>query len=256
MGLILLLVILIGLTAKPSFRMKAKEPFYSLLNPVQEKFETADSFLISLNEVVVNLNKWQERMERLERARMSLLAENADLRQVEKENKTLRKALDMELQKDFQLKLVRITGKRLEQEQIILNKGRNDGLEKNMPVVGADRIVIGKTIKVGDNTSRVRLISHPETSFSAHLKNKEMEAEIEGQKGFGIRLNFIPSEVKVEKGQVVVTGALGGVYPAGLLVGEIKQVEQRDVKSFQVAEVDPYFKADGDFLFVITEERE
>lgn len=253
LGLILLLIVLVVITIKPSIRMKTKEPFLLLFNPVQERLKAVDSFLVSLNKVVINLNNWQQEITQLEREKMNLLAENAELRKIREENDDLRKALEMELQKSFQLKLVRLTGKRLGQEQIIVDKGQSDGIEKGMPVVNAERVVVGKITQLGDKISRVRLISHPESVFSAQLKDEKMEAEIKGEGNFGVKLDFIPSGQKIEQGQVVVTSALSGDYPAGLLVGEIKQVRQRDVKPFQVAEVDPYFEVDEDFLFIITD---
>ncbi|MEF8847372.1 MAG: rod shape-determining protein MreC [Candidatus Paceibacterota bacterium] len=251
-GLFFLLVVLIIFTIKPSIRMRVKKPFYASLAPVQRNFEAADHFLLGLGEVVVNLNHWQEVVTQLQKDKLGLLARNAELLQLEEENKNLREALDMELQKDFQMELVQIIGKRLEQEEIIINKGKEDGLEEGMPVINSHKVLAGKLTQVNSNTSRVRFIFHPESSFSANLKDKEMEGEVKGQGDFKIKFDFIPADEKIGKGQVVVTNALGEIYPPGLLIGEIESVKQRDVKPFQVAQVDPYYKVNNDFLFVIT----
>lgn len=251
-GLALLLIILIVVTIKPSIRTGIKKPFYTLLNPIQKRFKKADTFLLSLGQVVANLNHWQKRVVQLEKDKTSLLARNAELQQLEKENGSLREALGMDLQKDFGMKLARVTGKRLEQEELIINKGKSEGIKKGMPVINSQKVLVGRIIRASENASRIRMISHPEVNFSAKLKDKKMEGEIKGQGNFGVKFDFIPADEKIKPDQVVVTDALGGDYPPGLLIGKIESVEQRDVKSFQVAEVDIYYKANNDYLFVIT----
>lgn len=251
-GLALLLIVLIVVTIKPSIRTGVKKPFYTLLNPIQKRIKRANSFLLSLGQVVANLNHWQERVVQLEKDKFSLLSRNNELQQLEKENKSLREALDMDLQKDFKMKLVRVTAKNLKQNEIIINKGDNDGISKGMPVVNSQKMLVGRIIRASESASRIRIISHPEANFSAKLKDKKMEGEIKGQGNFGVKFDFIPVDKKIKQGQVVVTDALGGTYPAGLLVGKIKSVEQRDVKPFQIAELDIYYKANNDYLFVIT----
>ena len=83
------------------------------------------------------------------------------------------------------------------------------------------------------------------------LKEKELEAEVKGQGNFEIQLDFIPVEKEVKKGQVVITGSLGDNYPPELLVGEIKELKQKDVKPFQIAEIEPFFERNSEYLFII-----
>lgn len=252
LGFIIVLIALVGITFKPSIRLKVKKPFYSLFQPIQKRFETADRFLGSLGRVITNLNSLRKRLVELEREKLRLLEENAQLQQVERENESLRKALDMELHQEFKLELVRVIGKRLEQKQIVLGKGSEDGIKKGMPVVTSQKVVVGSVTRAGEDVSRVRLISHPETRFSAQLKDRKIKSEIKGQGTSKLKLDFIPQDQQVKPGQVVVTSALGGEFPPGLLVGEIKQVKQKNVKPYQVADVKPYSEFNN-FLFVITD---
>jgi len=251
LALVIFLVVLIGVTAKSSLRADFKDPLCNLFEPVQQKFKSVDSFLISLKEVVVNLNQWQRRITQLEKEKMRLMAKNVKLQQVEKENETLRKALEMELEQSFGLIFTKVIGKRIEQGHFILNKGSGDGVKKGMPVINSNKNVVGKIIQVGRSNSRVRLISHPDSVFSAQIQEQDVKAEIKGEGGYRVKLDFIPADKKVEKDQIVITSSLGKDYPEGLLVGKIKNVEQKDVKPFQVANVKPYFEKNNDHLFII-----
>lgn len=252
LGFIIVLIVLVGITFKPSVRLKVKKPFYSLFQPIQKRFETANHFLGSLGRVITNLNSLRKRLVELEQKRLRLLGENAQLQQVERENESLRKALDLKLQNEFELELVRVIGKRLDQKQIVLGKGSEDGIKKGMPVITSQKVVVGSVTRVGQDVSRVRLVTHPETRFSAQLKDRKIKSEIKGQGTSELKLDFIPQEQQVKPGQVVVTSALGGDFPPGLLVGKIKQVEQKNVKPYQVADVEPYSEFNN-FLFVITD---
>ena len=51
---------------------------------------------------------------------------------------------------------------------------------------------------------------------------------------------------------MVFTTVLTGIFPKGLLVGEIGEVKKTDLSAFQEAEIDPYFKRNlSEILFVI-----
>ena len=52
----------------------------------------------------------------------------------------------------------------------------------------------------------------------------------------------------------MVTSALTGVFPQGLLVGGIKEIVKSDLEPFQAAQIQPAFNIrDLEKLFIITE---
>ncbi|MFH1894783.1 MAG: rod shape-determining protein MreC, partial [Patescibacteria group bacterium] len=62
-----------------------------------------------------------------------------------------------------------------------------------------------------------------------------------GQGALGAILDLVPREFEIKEGDSVLTSALGGVFPGGILVGKISKVEKNDVESFQKAQVQPSF---------------
>ncbi len=130
------------------------------------------------------------------------------------------------------------------EEKIILNKGENDGVTENMAVMTA-RGLIGKVSIVTATTSTVELIStqNPNYRVSAMV--------IGGKEGvFGLiegydaerqelLLKRIDAEVELEVGQQVVSSGLGGIFPKGLIIGEITEITIDEFGLTKLAYVKP-----------------
>ena len=75
----------------------------------------------------------------------------------------------------------------------------------------------------------------------------------EGKGSLKLGFKLIPKEDEVKEGDIVLTAALGGSFPKGILVGEIEKVRKSDAEPFQEGEIKPYFtKADLKLVFIIT----
>ncbi|WP_369792352.1 rod shape-determining protein MreC [Lysinibacillus sp. BF-4] len=129
------------------------------------------------------------------------------------------------------------------EEKIIVNKGKRHGIEKNMAVMTADGL-IGKVIVVTPNTAEIELLfsNNPNYRISAKAKgDKDVFGLIEGfdMERNEMMLKRIDSGFKVEPGQTVVSSGLGGIFPQGLLIGEITEVSTDDYGLTQMAYVKP-----------------
>jgi rod shape-determining protein MreC len=66
-------------------------------------------------------------------------------------------------------------------------------------------------------------------------------------------LERVPRDKKIEEGAIVSTSALGEVFPAGLLVGEVEKFDKSDIEPFQKVVVYPFFDIEEtESVFVIT----
>lgn len=253
LGLILTLIILVGITYHSGVRASVKNTFYVVTEPLQSCFREMNSSIAEWEVVFNNFKYLQTRIEKLERQKLKLLSETSKLEQIRKENEFLRKTLELEPQKDFKLQLVRVISKSPSQDQILVDKGFQQGVKKGMVVIDEQKSVWGKVTQAGEDFSRVTLTSHPDSKFSAKVKGKEIKGEIVGQGNLGLKFDLIPQGVKVNSGQVIITSILGKSFPQGLIVGKIQKVRQKDVKPFQQAQVEPYFDMNNSFLFIITD---
>lgn len=130
------------------------------------------------------------------------------------------------------------------EEKVILNKGKNDGVEENMAVMSAQGL-IGKVTLVTKSHSTVELIStqNPNYRVSAMVIGGEegVFGLIEGYDAERreLMLKRIDAQVELEVGQQVVSSGLGGIFPKGLVIGEITEITIDEFGLTQLAYVKP-----------------
>ena len=248
-------VLLILITLNQFFLDEIKNAFYIVTSPIQnilwKKGEEFSGFLQTL----VKIGSLKVENEELLRQNQELLSITGEVKDLRKENQTLREVLNLELEKDFELILVEVISKETDGDFILISKGSEDGILEGMPVITKEKIVVGTIEKVYKNFSRISLLSNQKSSFDVEIQNEEGD-EIyglaQGEGDLRIRLKFVPQEEKITEGDVVFTTVLAGIFPKGLLVGEIGQVKKSDLSAFQEAEINPYFKRNlSEILFVI-----
>ncbi|ARK31591.1 rod shape-determining protein MreC [Halalkalibacter krulwichiae] len=129
-------------------------------------------------------------------------------------------------------------------EYIGLNRGSEHGIEPNMGVVDSKGGLIGKVKTVSEFSSRIQLLSDNDRTnrVSAMISMDQPEyGFIEGydEEAGLLIMRKIDLEADIEEGQTVVTSGKGGVYPSGLLIGEIVRVEPDEYGLTQNAYIEP-----------------
>ena len=108
---------------------------------------------------------------------------------------------------------------------IIINIGKNDGVQENMTVIGNEGLV-GHIISVEDNTSKVQTIIDTASSVSCTMSTSNDSIVCKGtlEDKSSLKAMYIPTDVNVVQGDSVETSGLGGIYPKGIHVGTIEKV--------------------------------
>lgn len=116
--------------------------------------------------------------------------------------------------------------------KIVLNVGENDGVLIDSAVI-TNKGLIGKIESVSSNQSIVRLLTVQNQSNRVAVKiqvSPSVTAEaiiqryVAEKEAFEVTL--LDTNVTINEGNTVITSGLGGVFPAGLLVGKVSSVEQ------------------------------
>lgn len=129
-------------------------------------------------------------------------------------------------------------------EQVGINKGAQHGIEENMAVVTSQGL-IGKINRVSQFSSTVQLLSDQAVTnrISAMVTGDEetVYGFIEGidHDSGALRFAKIDIDAEFEPGQTVTTSGLGGIFPRGLVVGEVLSVENDEFGLTQTALVEP-----------------
>ena len=115
------------------------------------------------------------------------------------------------------------------------------------------KVLIGKIDEVYENFSKVQLISNKKSSLDGKILGGEIQGLVKGAGNFKVSFDLVPQYEEVKEGELLTTTALGGVFPAGLLVGHVKSVKKSDIEPFQQMEISPSFNITQlDYLFIIT----
>jgi len=121
---------------------------------------------------------------------------------------------------------------------ILLDKGAQDGVRFNMPVVTAQGLV-GRVAEVFPSTCRVQLITDEESKIAVLVMRTREQGLLEGQLKRYCKLKYIPTEADLVVGDVILTSGLGGIFPKDVVVGDVVRVEERRGSLFKEAYVRP-----------------
>lgn len=115
-------------------------------------------------------------------------------------------------------------------DEITIDKGSNDGIEKNMAVV-VPKGLIGSVSKVSKNTSTVKLLSNDNMSDKISVKIRvNDETYVFGliskydSKTNTYTVEGISQNIDIPKNADVVTTGMGDLFPSGLQVGTVQKV--------------------------------
>ncbi|MES2026904.1 MAG: rod shape-determining protein MreC [Pseudomonadota bacterium] len=153
-----------------------------------------------------------------------LLAENAQLRQLLGASERLPvKSLLGEILYDTRDAFTR---------KIVLNRGSQHGVEAGQPVI--DHVgVVGQVTRVFPFSSEVTLLTDKNQAIPVQVVRNGLRSVAYGRGQSNVLdLRFMPTNADIQKGDVLVTSGIDGIYPPGLAVATVSQVENKSVDSF------------------------
>ena len=121
---------------------------------------------------------------------------------------------------------------------LLINKGRIDGIAKDMAVV-ASAGVVGRVIEVSHDTAKVLLITDPNSALDVINQRSRSQGILEGKTDKICILKYVQKSDDIQVGDVMITSGLGGIFPKGLMAGTVNRVEKRPPGLFQYVEVTP-----------------
>jgi len=236
------------------YQKEVRNFFYLVSSPIQRALWRTGQKISDFFEGISEIKKLKEEIDFFKLKNQELIVEIVTLQEFKKENEILREALKIGLEKQFKLALAEIIGKDAVKDSILINRGLKDGISQGLAVITEQKVLIGEINEVYNNFSKVKLITAKENSFDVEIENREVTALVKGKGNFNFYLDLIPREKEIKEGDLVITSALGGIFPKGLLVAEIKKVKKSDVEPFQQAEILPLFNLrELEKVFIIIE---
>lgn len=236
--------------------------FFQILRPVENVVLTfANNIKVKLYSSGVFLESYfkeeedvdlKKELKILQIDNIKLLAENAKMHNLQAENDDLRKLLDFTENKEYSYIIANVVSKNLllnvheQNNNLIINKGLQDGVEEGLAVINSEGVVVGKILEVKEMSSLLVLTSNNECRYAAMIQNGSgVSGIMEGRLGLTMSINFIPQTESIKSGDFVVTSGLEQKIPAGLLLGTVVEVKKESNEIWQSAVVDPIVNLDN-----------
>ena len=105
-------------------------------------------------------------------------------------------------------------------QSVLINVGSRDGLVDGWATMDGIGLV-GRILGVADNTSRVILLTDASSRIPAIIQPSGQRVIIAGDNSAAPLIDFLEDSDVVRPGHRVISSGDGGVFPAGLLIGQV-----------------------------------
>jgi len=206
---------------------------------------------------------WMQSMDRLlqENARLTEALrqqETASLRldALARENDELRALLSIDRAARQEFTTARVLSIDLDpfSHRVVINRGRRHGISTGLAVVDQGGLV-GQVDSVTDLTASVILITDPDHALPVRVaRTGDVTLAYGGGLDNNLTLPDLPMNVDLVAGDELETSGLGGVFPAGLPVARIEQIDRISGQSFAVASATPTGQHDRSAFVMVARE--
>lgn len=114
-------------------------------------------------------------------------------------------------------------------QSVLLNIGARDGIQDGWATTDGLGLV-GRISGVGERTARVILLTDSNSRLPVTIQPSGQRAMLTGDNSAAPPIEFIEDPDLVRPGDRVVSSGDGGVFPAGLLIGEVAQGPDRRLR--------------------------
>ncbi|NWG03198.1 MAG: rod shape-determining protein MreC [Syntrophaceae bacterium] len=169
-----------------------------------------------------------------------LQEENHQMKEIKLANERLRELLQFREKKPSSMVGAEVIGQDPSSwfKSLTIDKGERDGVKKGMAVISPTGVV-GQILKTAPDYAVVLLLTDYNSAIDSVVQRTRAKAIVEGKGENRCQLKYLLRTDEVAVGDVVITSGLGGNFPKGLRIGEVRRVDKRGHGVFQYAELVP-----------------
>jgi len=124
-----------------------------------------------------------------------------------------------------------------------IDRGERDGVRRGMAVLSPQGVV-GQIAEASRTASRVLLLTDHNSGIDAFVQRSRARGIVQGADEEGCHMKYLRRDEDVVPGDRVLTSGLDGIFPKGVLIGEVLEVARRHRDLLQVAIVRPNAELD------------
>jgi rod shape-determining protein MreC len=242
-GIVLITVnlILLSMTSKSRSTFGIGSMGLSFVAPFQEMVTRTVRFTRGIWDHYFFLVSVAQQNDNLKKTLNESIEKNNQGREIELANTRLRNLLNFQKAPTNRVVAAEVIGKDPSGwfKTVIIDKGKAEGLQKGLPVVLPQGIV-GQVIEVSGHYSKVMLLIDRNSAVDALVQRSRARGIIKGASADQCRFEFVLRKNDVQIGDTVVASGLDGVYPKGLRIGRISDLNERKADIFYDITVEPF----------------
>nr|WP_257009067.1 rod shape-determining protein MreC [Nosocomiicoccus ampullae] len=219
---VILLILLIGFSISDRTHTTKAEMFVGDATATTQKVMKTPFNLLSF---IFGPSKNEKELE----AKLDMLPQlEADLKRLEEENEKLKEALDVSSKIDYETINARVISRSPDQwlNSFTIDKGTKHGVSEGMAVM-TPKGLIGVVKRANGSSSFVEMITtdaaKKNISVEIHNGDKRHYGTIQSydENGNTLLVGNIVNDGKIKEGSKVYTSGLTGIFPEGIIVGEV-----------------------------------
>ena len=245
-GIIITIIILILLVFLSNLKLESisylENAFSAIVMPIQTGYTYLKNKVSGNTNFFTNMDELKSQNEELINKNSELEKSLRELEIIKAENETMKEYLRL-TQKYTNYKTIPayIISKDTSNYSniFVLNVGKKDGVDVNMTVI-ADTGLVGYIISATDTTAKVETIIDTSSAVTASIVGTEDSIVCRGSlENSMIKATYIPTNADISEGDNVETSGMGGIYPKGITIGKIKEVNNTLNKIDRYAWIEP-----------------
>lgn len=169
-----------------------------------------------------------------------LLKRISDLKEADNENKMLRNILNLPLAKEHSFIDGAVIGKDPYNfsDYLLINRGSEAGIGKDMAVIDQNGFYIGKIMDVSANTAGVLLITDNRSVVSAIDQNTRVKGLVKNDQNTGLYFDMVLPDAEVRADDIIVSTLIGN-SAAAQPIAKVIAVDKYPNKTFQKIKLSP-----------------
>lgn len=224
-------VVLLAIDLRTNFFDGVSSGFSEVAGIFQSGVRTVVRPIESVVAGVKDFGRLKSENSRLRSQNEVLQKEVAGVRDIARENARFRELLALEESLNVTTVRARVIGASLSglEKAATVDRGRDGGIEPDSAVLSAEGLV-GRVARAGSRTSTVQLLTDPQSSIGVRIDRNGETGIVTGTGRTLLRLGLVDRDEldagSVRKGDTVVTsGYQGGIFPAGIPLGVVEEVD-------------------------------
>jgi len=227
--LIALATILLG-RADPQIFERARVAIVDMVTPILDAASRPAATLSDIIKDARSLSQLREQNTRLKLENARLLEWQAVARKLAAENGEMRQLLGFipdNVAKSVTARVIGDSGGTFVRN-ILINAGRRSGIAKGQAALVSFGL-IGRVHEVGERSARILLITDLNSRIPVVIESTRQRAVLAGNNSDNPALLHLPDNIKIKKGERIVTSGHGGVFPPGLPIGIVSKITESAV---------------------------